>query len=95
LLRLLLDEMYTGLKQYFEILGYDVETVRDANLKGGEDRRVVEYARDHDLLLVTSDQKAAELAELVGVRYVLISPNVLIARDVDTRLREGTPGKPD
>jgi len=92
-LRLLLDEMYTGLKQHFEILGYDVETVRDAKLKGGEDRRVVEYARDHGLLLVTSDQKAAELAELVGVRYVLISPSLLIARDVDTRLREVTPGK--
>ena len=87
--------MYTGLKQYFEILGYDVETVQDAKLKGGEDRRVIEYARDHDLLLVTPDQKAAELAELVGIRYVLISPNVLIARDVDTRLRKGTPGKPD
>ena len=53
MLRLLLDEMYTGLKQHFEILGHDVETVQDADLKGAEDRRVVEYARDHGLLLVT------------------------------------------
>ena len=41
MLRLLLDEMYTGLKQHFEILGHDVETVQDADLKGVEDRRVV------------------------------------------------------
>ena len=69
-MRLLLDEMYTGLKQHFEILEYEVETVQDADLKGAGDRKVVEYARDHDLLLVTRDQKAAELA---GVKYVLVA----------------------
>lgn len=85
-MKLLLDEMYTGLKPHFEILGYDVETVQDADLKGAEDRRIVEYARDHGLILVTPDQKAAELAELAGVKCVQVSPNVLIVRDVDTRL---------
>ena len=47
-------------------------------------------------MLVTPDQKAAELAELAGVKYVLVSPNVLIARDVDERLRgepQGTPNR--
>ena len=85
--RLLLDEMYTGLKPHFEILGYDVETVQDADLKGAEDRRIVEYARDHGLLLVTPDQKAAELAELAGVKYVLVHSNILIVRWVDARLK--------
>ena len=94
-MRILLDEMYTGLKQHFEILGYDVETVQDAKLKGEEDRRIVEHARDHDLILVTPDQKAAELAELAGVKYVLVSPNVLITRDVDERLKRGAPGNPE
>ncbi len=84
---LLLDEMYMGLKQHFEILGYEVETVQDADLKGAGDRRVVEYARDHDLLLVTSDQKVAELAEIIGVKYVLVSTNVMVARWVDSELR--------
>ncbi len=60
-MKVLLDEMYTGLKQHFEILRYDVETVQDADLKGAEDRSIVEYARDHGLLLVTTDQKVAEL----------------------------------
>ena len=88
MLRLLLDEMYTGLKQHFEILGYEVETVQDADLKGAEDRRIVEHARNHGLLLVTRDQKTAELAELAGVKHVLVCSNVLIARWVDARLKE-------
>ena len=85
--RLLLDEMYKGLKQHFEILGYEVETIQNTDLKGAEDRRVVEYTRDHDLLLVTSDQNVAELAEIIGVKYVLVSTNVMVARWVDSELR--------
>jgi len=85
--RLLLDEMYTGLKQHFEILGYEVETIQNTDLKGAEARRVVEYTRLNDLLLVTSNQKAAELAEIIGVKYVLVSTNVMVARWVDSELR--------
>jgi len=86
--KLILDEMYTGLKQHFEVMGYEVETVQDADMKGSEDKKIVEYARDHGLRLVTSDQKAAELAELAGIKYDLVSINVLIARYVDTRLKQ-------
>jgi len=32
-LKLLLDEMYAGLKEYFEILGWNVLTVQDAGLQ--------------------------------------------------------------
>jgi len=28
--RLLLDEMYAGLKEYFEMLGYEVQTAQEA-----------------------------------------------------------------
>ena len=80
--------MYTGLKQHFEILEYEVETVQDADLKGAGDGRIVEYARDHGLLLVTPDQKVVELSNLAGVRCVLVSPNVLIARWVDAEPRK-------
>lgn len=87
MVKLFLDEAHTGLKQYLEILGYEVETVLDVNLKGAEDKRVVEYARDHALVLVTSDQKQAEFSELAGVECVLVYPKVLIAMDVDKRLK--------
>jgi len=86
-LKLLLDEMFAGLKEYFETLGWEVQTAQDVGLRGASDRDIVEYARTHDVLLVTQDQKPAELAELVGVKCVLIS-NAMIAKIADERIRE-------
>jgi predicted nuclease of predicted toxin-antitoxin system len=86
-MKLLLDEMYAGLKEYFETLGWEVQTAQDAGLRGASDKDIVEYARAHDMLLVTQDQKPAELAELVGVKCVLIS-NAMIAKIADERIRE-------
>jgi predicted nuclease of predicted toxin-antitoxin system len=85
--KLLLDEMYAGLKEYFETLGYEVLTAQDAGLKAAKDRAIVEYAGEHDLILVTQDPKPAELAELTGVKCVLIS-NAMIARIADAKIKE-------
>jgi Uncharacterized protein conserved in bacteria len=85
-MKLLLDEMYAGLKEYFETLGYEVLTAQEAGLKSAKDRDVVEYAQKHGLLLVTQDQKPAELAELLGVKCVFIS-NLLIAQIVDQKIK--------
>ena len=90
MLRLLLDEMYAGLKEYFEILGWDVLTAQDAGLQGVKDKDIVEYAKNNNLLLVTQDQKPADLADLKGVKYVLIS-NAMIARIADAEIREKYP----
>jgi predicted nuclease of predicted toxin-antitoxin system len=79
--------MYAGLKEYFETLGWEVLTVQDAGLQGARDKDVVEYARNNNLLLVTQDQKPAELAELRGVKCVLIS-NAMIAKIADAKIRE-------
>lgn len=89
-MKLLLDEMYAGLKEYFEVMGWEVLTVQDAGLRGAKDKGVVEYAKKNDLLLITQDQKPAELAELLGVKYVLIS-NALIAKIADTKIKEKYP----
>jgi predicted nuclease of predicted toxin-antitoxin system len=86
-MRLLLDEMYAGLKEYFETLGYEAITAQEAGLKGAKDRDVVEYAGRHGLVLVTQDQKPAELAELTGVKCVLISSG-MIARIADAKIKE-------
>ena len=86
-MKILLDEMYAGLKEYFETLGYEVVTAQEAGLKSAKDRDVVEYAEKHDLILVTQDQKPAELAELLGVKSVLVS-NAMIAKIADARIKE-------
>lgn len=89
-MKLLLDEMYAGLKEYFQILGWEVLTVQDVGLQGTKDKDVVEYAKNHNLLLVTQDQKPAELADLLGVKNVLIS-NALIAKIADAKIKEKFP----
>jgi len=89
-LKLLLDEMFAGLKEYFEILGWDVITAQEAGLRGAKDRAVVEYALNNNLLLVTEDQKPAELANLKGAKHVLIS-NAMIAKVADEKIREKYP----
>jgi predicted nuclease of predicted toxin-antitoxin system len=89
-MKLLLDEMYAGLKEYFETLGYEVQTVQEAGLKAAKDKDVVEYARKNGLVLVTQDPKPAELAELTGVRCVLIS-NAMIAKIADAKIKEKYP----
>jgi predicted nuclease of predicted toxin-antitoxin system len=86
-MKLLLDEMYAGLKEYFETLGYEVLTAQEAGLKAAKDRDIVEYAGKHGLILVTQDQKPAELAELTGVKCVLIS-NAMIAKVADAKIKE-------
>ena len=86
-MKILLDEMYAGLKEYFETLGYDVLTAQEAGLKSAKDKDVVEYAGKHDLILVTQDQKPAELADLTGVKYVMIS-NAMIAKIADATIKE-------
>ena len=86
-MKLLLDEMYAGLKEYFETLGYEVLTAQEAGLKAAKDKDVVEYAREHGLILVTQDQKPAELADLTGVKYVMIS-NAMIAKIADATIKE-------
>ncbi len=82
--------MYAGLKEYFEILGWDVLTVQDSGLRGAQDREIIAYAKKNNLLLVTQDQKPANLADLAGVKYVLIS-NSMIAEITDAKIKEKYP----
>lgn len=89
-MKLLLDEMYAGLREYFEILGWEVKTVQEVGLQGAKDKDVVEYALENNLLLVTQDQKPAELSNLKGAKYVLIS-NAMIAKIADQKIREKYP----
>ncbi|MCW4025697.1 MAG: DUF5615 family PIN-like protein [Candidatus Bathyarchaeota archaeon] len=86
-MKLLLDEMYAGLKEYLETLGYEVKTVQEVGLSGAKDREVVEYAGKNGLLLVTEDQKPAELAQLLDVKCVFVS-NLLLAKLVDQKIKE-------
>lgn len=89
-MKLLLDEHYTGLKEYLEALGWDVTTIQDANLKGAKDRDVIEFAKEHDFLVVTGDDKTAQIADMLKVRYAWISPAV-VSKAIDAEIRKKYP----
>jgi predicted nuclease of predicted toxin-antitoxin system len=86
-MKLLLDEMYTGLKDHLEVLGWEVETVKEAGISGKKDKQIVEHAQKNDFLLVTQDQKPAELAQLLEVKHVFIT-NAAIAAMVDKEIKQ-------
>jgi predicted nuclease of predicted toxin-antitoxin system len=58
--------------------------------KGAKDKTIIEYAKNNNLLLITQDQKTVDLADLTGVKHVLIS-NAMIARIADAKIREKYP----
>lgn len=89
-MKLLLDEMYTGLKEYFETLGWEVLTVQETGLQGARDKDIVEYASRNDLIIITQDNKLAEIADLIAARHMLLT-NALIAKIADTKIREKYP----
>ncbi len=86
-MKLLLDEMYTGLKEYLQTLDWDVLTVHDTKLVGASDKRIVEYAKEHKLLPVTQDEKHADPVSLRNVPHMLISQTIL-TRMIDAELRK-------
>lgn len=65
-------------------------TVQDAGLQGAKDKAIIKYAKTNNLLLITQDQKPADLADLTGVKHVLIS-NAMIAKIADAKIREKYP----
>lgn len=84
---ILLDEMYSGLKPFLKILGWNAQSVEDAGLKGAEDIDIVEHALKNNFIIVTQDQLTADLARLKGVPCILIGL-VEIAKMVDEKLRK-------
>ncbi|MGQ9514052.1 MAG: DUF5615 family PIN-like protein [Thermoproteota archaeon] len=83
----LLDEMYSGLKPFLKVLGWDVISTEDAGLRGMGDEEIVEYAERNRAVLVTQDQKAADLARLKEVPCVLVG-YVEIAKIVHEMLKK-------
>jgi predicted nuclease of predicted toxin-antitoxin system len=86
-MKILLDEMYTGMKDYLKALGWELETVNTTGLQGASDTTVMEYAKDNDLLVVTQDEKFADIAELKGVQCVLVSRK-MVAKMIDSELKK-------
>jgi predicted nuclease of predicted toxin-antitoxin system len=72
-MKILLDEQLSGLEEFLQSLGYDVTTVQDEKMMGAPDYKIVTFAKENNLILVTQDSKQAQIAELQQVKNVWLS----------------------
>ena len=79
--------MFSGLREYFEVLGCKVVSVHDAGLQGKMDKEIAKYAYEHDLVLITEDKKPAELVDLLGGRYFYVD-NKTKAQMIHQKIKE-------
>ncbi|WP_400207148.1 DUF5615 family PIN-like protein [Candidatus Methanomassiliicoccus intestinalis] len=65
-MKLFLDEHFTGSKEYYEALGWEVTTVQDEGMKGKKDREIAEYAKEKGYILITRDELPYNISQLIG-----------------------------
>jgi predicted nuclease of predicted toxin-antitoxin system len=56
-------------------------------LQGADDQRIIEHAKEESMLIVTQDEKLADIAELKQISCVLISKK-MVAKLIDAELRK-------
>ena len=78
--------MYAGLWSLLVSNWLDVETVQLAIRPGADDKTVIKYAKENDMILVTGDCQMPRKAKESGAKVVLISKEDL-AGIVETKLR--------
>ena len=75
-MKILLDENCQGAYDTLKIRGYEVYKVTRIR-SSMEDRDIITYARDNNMILVTKDKTSGKKCELVGVRHILLEDAIL------------------
>jgi predicted nuclease of predicted toxin-antitoxin system len=69
-MQILLDNQLNGMDRFLKILGFEVITAFELGFTKETDETVIQYAKKHDMVLVTEDNKAAKLSELLEVETI-------------------------
>jgi predicted nuclease of predicted toxin-antitoxin system len=64
-MEVLLDNQLNGMDRFLRIQGYNVTTAFEVGYTKKTDEEVIKYAKKHNMVLITEDNKAAKLAELL------------------------------
>lgn len=72
-MKILVDAMYDGLKGYLEEMGWEVKTVKDFGKASAKDPVVRSYAKEYNYILVTQDDRSADIAQRSGIECILVS----------------------
>jgi predicted nuclease of predicted toxin-antitoxin system len=69
-MKILLDNQLNGMDRFLKIQGYDVVTAYDLGFTQKTDEEVIKYAKEHNMILVTEDNKAADLAKIIDIHII-------------------------
>lgn len=86
-MKLFLDEHFTGSKEYYEALGWEVTTVQDEGLKGRKDKDIAQYAVDHGYVLITRDELPHNICQMLGGKSFRVT-DAMIAKFVSDLIKE-------
>jgi len=69
-MKILLDNQLNGMDRFLRIQGYDVTTACELGYTQKTDEEVIKYAKEHSMIFITEDNKAADLAEIHNVKII-------------------------
>ena len=84
-MKVLIDEMYAGLKPLLVKKYLTVKTVQEVLGSGAKDGAVIKYAKESEMVLVTGDCRIPKKAKGSGIKIVLVSKED-IATVIDLKL---------
>ena len=69
-MEILIDNQLNGMDRFLRIQGYDVTTAYELGYTEKTDEEVIKHAKEHNMILITEDNKAANLAEILEVPVI-------------------------
>ena len=86
-MKILLDNQLNGMDRNLRMQGYDVTTAFELGYTQKTDEDVIRYAKEHQMILVTEDNKAAKLAVAFQVDVIHLDINMK-SKAVENELKE-------
>jgi len=85
--KILLDEMYSGLKPLLIKYWPEIHTVPEVLKAGAKDKAVIDYVKENGMILVTEDCRMPRKAGDSGITIVQVS-KMDMAEIIDTKLQD-------
>lgn len=75
-MKVLLDHHLIGMERLLTASGHQVTTSTDLEYAKNADEDYIKYAKEHDMIFVTEDGKAAKIAQFLGVEHIHLDINM-------------------
>lgn len=75
-MKILLDHYFIRMERLLTDSCHQVTTSTDLNYSENADEDYIKYAKEHDMIFVTEDGKAAKIAQFLGVEHIHLDINM-------------------